>query len=184
MPALPRVVTPLTDGSIFIRPFEMADVAAVTRACQDREILKWTATIPWPYREEHASAWILTHDGLWERGEGAEFAITRAPAGDLVGAVGLRPIDWKNRKAVAGYWVAAWARNDGVATRALTLATGWAFQHGGLHMVELQTMMGNRASERVAEKVGFELDAIDSDAVHPIAEGQRFNVKRWALTRS
>ncbi len=177
------MVTPLTDGSIFIRPFEMADVAAVTAACQDREISKWTATIPWPYREEHASGWIRTHRGLWERGEGAEFAITKAPDGDFIGAVGLRPIDWKDRKAVAGYWVAAWARNEGVATRALTLATGWAFEQVGLQIVELQTMMGNRASERVAEKVGFDLDAIVSDAAHPIAEGQRFNVTRWVLTR-
>ena len=155
----------------------------MTAACQDREISRWTATIPWPYREHHASWWILTHGDLWDRGEGAEFAITRATAHDFLGAVGLRPIDWENREAVAGYWVAAWARNQGVATKALTLVTDWAFRRVGLEVVALQTMIGNRASERVAEKAGFDLVAILSEAEHPIAEGQRFNVKRWALRR-
>jgi RimJ/RimL family protein N-acetyltransferase len=157
------------------------DVAAVTAACQDREISRWTATIPWPYREEHASWWILTHGDLWDRGEGAEFAITRASTDDFVGAVGLRPIDWKNRTAIAGYWVAAWARKEGVATKALALVTDWAFQCVGLQVVELQTMIGNRASERVAEKAGFDLVATVSDAEHPLTGDQRFNVKRWAL---
>jgi RimJ/RimL family protein N-acetyltransferase len=180
VPALPQIATPLTEGSIFVRPFECGDIAAVTVACQDREISKWTATIPWPYREDHASGWIRTHTDLWERGEGAEFAITRAPTDDFVGAIGLRPIDWKSRKAVVGYWVAAWARNDGVATKALTLVTDWAFQDVGLEVVELQTMIGNRASERVAEKAGFDLLATTSDAQHPIAGGERFNVKQWA----
>jgi len=131
MPTLPRIATPLTEGSIFVRPFELGDVAAVTVACQDREISRWTATIPWPYREEHASWWILTHGDLWDRGEGAEFAITKAPTDDFLGAVGLRPIDLENRKAVAGYWVAAWARKEGVATKALTLVTGWPFSMSG-----------------------------------------------------
>jgi RimJ/RimL family protein N-acetyltransferase len=112
------------------------------------------------------------------------FRHPQAPTDDFVGAVGLRPIDWKNRKAVAGYWVAAWARNEGVATKALTLVTGWAFRHVGLQLVELQTMIGNRASERVAEKAGFDLVATVSDAEHPIAEGERFNVKRWTLRQA
>ena len=77
--------------------------------------------------------------------------------------------------------MAAWARNEGVATKALTLVADWAFQHVGLHVVELQTMIENSASERVAEKAGFDLLATVSDSGHPIAEGQRFNVKRWAF---
>jgi RimJ/RimL family protein N-acetyltransferase len=42
-------------------------------------------------------------------------------------------------------------------------------------------MIGNRASERVAEKAGFDLVATVSDAEHPLTGDQRFNVKRWAL---
>jgi RimJ/RimL family protein N-acetyltransferase len=87
-------------------------------------------------------------------------------------------------QAVAGYWVAAWARNEGIATKALTLVTDRAFQHVRLQVVELQTMIGNRASERVAEKAGFDLIEIASDAAHPIADGQHFNVKRWALRQA
>jgi RimJ/RimL family protein N-acetyltransferase len=111
-------------------------------------------------------------------GDGAEFAITRATSGEFLGAIGLRPIDWDRRTATAGYWVAAWARRQGVATRGLIMATRWAFHQVGLVAVELVTKIGNVASERVAEKAGFEMVGLDHEYV---AAGQRFDVKRWEL---
>ena len=166
-----------------LRPYTLDDVPEVTAACQDPEIARWTATIPWPYREDHARTWISSHGLLWENGEAAEFAITAAQDGQLLGSVGLR-LDWEDKTAVAGYWVAARARNRGVATRALRLATTWAFETLGLSAVELVTMIGNVASERVAERVGFEVVGEEPDFVHPDALQQRYRVKRWVLRRS
>ncbi len=47
----------LTDGHVALRPPELRDVPAITEACQDPEIGRWTR-VPWPYREEHARAWV------------------------------------------------------------------------------------------------------------------------------
>ena len=73
MPTLTPPEPPLTDGEIALRPYTLADVADVTAACQDPEISRWTAMIPWPYQEEHARGWIEGHGLLWETGEAAEF---------------------------------------------------------------------------------------------------------------
>jgi RimJ/RimL family protein N-acetyltransferase len=107
--------------------------------------------------------------------------VTAQGDGALLGAIGFRPFDWDRRSAVAGYWVASWARGRGVATRALRLGTTWALETIGLVTVELDTMIGNVASERVAEKAGFHLVDEISDYEHPTATGQRFHVKRWAI---
>jgi RimJ/RimL family protein N-acetyltransferase len=158
----------------------LADVEEVSAACQDPEISRWTAMIPWPYREEHAREWIAGHGLLWETGVAAEFAITAADHGELLGSNGLR-FDWPSNTAVAGYWVAAWARNRGVATRALRLSTTWALETFGLVAVELVTMVGNVASERVSEKAGFEMVGELQDYEHPIGPEHRYHVRRWLL---
>jgi RimJ/RimL family protein N-acetyltransferase len=54
-----------------------------------------------------------------------------------------------------GYWVAAPARGRGVATRAVRLLCAWAFAELPLARIQLHTLPGNEASERVAERAGF-----------------------------
>jgi len=180
VPTLTPPEPPLSDGEVVLRPYTLADVADVTAACQDREISRWTATIPWPYREEHAREWIEGHALRWESGEAAEFAVTTADDGALLGSNSLL-FNWPSNTAVAGYWVAAWARNRGVATRALRLSTTWALETLGLDSVELVTMVGNVASERVAEKAGFEMVGEIADYEHPMGPEHRYHVRRWLL---
>jgi len=180
VPTLARPDAPLTDGIVALRPFALDDVPAVTAACQDPEIARWTASIPSPYEEEHARSWIATHDSLWDQGEAAEFAVTAASDGHLLGSFGLRPLDWAHRTAGAGYWVVASERGQGVATRGLRLGAGWAHKVG-LVTVELVTMIGNRASERVAEKSGFHVVEEIEDYEHTMAPDQHYHVKRWLL---
>ena len=48
---------PLSDGVITLRSMTGADADAVTAACQDPEIPRWTR-VPVPYRRADALAWI------------------------------------------------------------------------------------------------------------------------------
>jgi len=155
----------------------MSDVGDVTAACQDQEISRWTDAVPSPYTEEHARTWISTHDGLWARGEIAPFAIVEANDGKFLGAMSL--IFSGDRPPGAGYWVARWGRNRGVATAALILVTQWGFDTLGLKSVSLATMLGNVASERVAEKAGFSFIGEISD-FRPLRNPERtYSVKNW-----
>src|SRR2546425_5575528 len=105
---------------IVLRPFRLDDVPDVTAACQDPEIVRWTASIPSPYEESHARAWIETHDDLRRDGLVFPFAVVE-PSDRLVGCISLIRRGLPPDRAAVGYWVAAWARNQRVATRALVV---------------------------------------------------------------
>ncbi len=183
--ALPAPTRPLSDGVVTLRRFTLEDVPAVTEACQDPEIPRWTAGIPSPYEEHHAREWIEMHDRFWNEEGHASFAFCDASSGTLFGSMALVEVDAVTRSATAGYWAAPWARNRGATTRALALMCAWAFESLGIDTVELMTLPGNIASERVAQKAGFEHagvleDYAPSRARNPAA---RVTVNQWVLPR-
>jgi RimJ/RimL family protein N-acetyltransferase len=71
----------------------------------------------------------------------------------------------------------------GATTRALHLLCRWAFDAVHLDAIELMTVVGNIASERVAEKAGFELaGTIDGYAPRgALVRGSEYEVKQWVL---
>ena len=154
MPALALPDPPLSDAFITLRGFESGDVPALTAACQDPEIPRWTL-VPSPYGADDARAFIDRSPEALATGRRAAFAIVGARTGELLGAVALTTIDWPKRAADIGYWLAADARGRGVATRAVELITGWAFETLGLERVELRIHTDNHASQAVAARAGF-----------------------------
>ena len=147
----------LRADDLWLRPWDEDDVAAVTAACQDPEIARWIPVIPSPYSEDDARAFIEQTRLNWELGEAYNFAIV-AESGELLGAIAIRILRFS--VGHIGYWVAAEARGRGVATNALTMLCRWAVDDLGLKRLELVTDPENRASQHVAEKVGFRREGI------------------------
>jgi RimJ/RimL family protein N-acetyltransferase len=168
----------IEDRELLLRPFRLDDVDAVTEACQDPEIPRWTAMIPSPYTAAHARSWINTHDHLRAAMEGFPFAVVEQPSDRLLGSIGLQQVR-PGGTCEVGYWVAPWGRNRGVATRALQLITDWAFTQVDVRTIDLVTMIGNVASERVAQKAGYVLVTQEAAYSHPGTFGRAFEVKRW-----
>jgi hypothetical protein len=108
---------PLSDGTVTLRELAVADVPAVTTACRDPEIVRWTTEIPEGYTEEHARGWIESAGAGWENGRG-EFAITerrrtRSPArlGSSSGKSGLLRlgIGWPRHSGAMVWRLGLWA---------------------------------------------------------------------------
>jgi RimJ/RimL family protein N-acetyltransferase len=170
----------MTDGVVTLRRFRLEDAGAVYEACQDSEIARWTATIPSPYPMEAATGWIGSHDALWSGGLHAPFAAVGAEDDRLLGSMTIR-LKPEDGHAVAGYWIAAPERGRGAATRALGLALEWVRDHSEVPQVVLRTMVGNVASERVAQKNGFTYIADEDNYTPTAGDGQVFHVKLWAI---
>jgi RimJ/RimL family protein N-acetyltransferase len=153
---MPRVLLPdppLGDGAIMLRPWSMADVPAVTVACQDSEIPRWTA-LPSPYEERHARDFIAA--GADDREVGRELALAIVGIdGGLLGSIGLASIDWEDHRGEIGYWVAREGRGRSVAARATRLLSRYALDTLGLERLELLTHPENKSSQRVAVKAGY-----------------------------
>jgi RimJ/RimL family protein N-acetyltransferase len=149
---------PLSDGVVMLRRLAETDIPAVTASVQDPQIPHWTR-VPSPYSEDDARQYVRHVEEAWRAGGEACLAIVDTQSGDLVGAIGL-VIEWQDKKAEIGYWVAASARRSGVATRAVHLLSCWAFSDLGLYRLEIVPDVENEASIAVARACGFAAEGV------------------------
>jgi [ribosomal protein S5]-alanine N-acetyltransferase len=154
MPAIPLPNPPLTDGEIVLRAWEPGDAPAVTAACQDPEIPRWTV-VPHDYTQRHAREFIS--GTATDLANGRELALAIVDGGDdrLLGALGISNFDWGDLKAEIGYWIVPEARRRGIGARATRLLAVWALTHLGLERLDLLVNPENEASQRLAERAGF-----------------------------
>jgi RimJ/RimL family protein N-acetyltransferase len=126
-----------------------ADTVAITDACQDPEIVRWT-TIPTPYtpRDAHAFVDALVGPG-WASDREYTWAIRRRGSTWLDGVVSLR-----TAHRDLGFWLAPGARGEGLMPEAVRAVVRWAFDRG-MADVYWECFVGNTASASTARKAGF-----------------------------
>ncbi len=172
---IPPPKPPLGDEVVALRPWTFDDVSAVTLACQDPEIPRWT-TVPMPYSEADARSWLesVTDRALEDQ---LNLAVTKTDDGSLIGSMGF----WIVKPGIGefGYWTAVEARGRGYTPRALRLCAKWVFEELNLPRLQLGTFPGNRPSERVAEKVGFVPEGVLRSYMDQ--RGERRDVRMWSL---
>lgn len=146
-------VPQLDDGVVALRPPAPSDVDAITEACQDPEIPRWTR-VPKPYTRDHAVEFVERSARTWKHGTDAPFVIVDASTGELLGAIGVHRLGGEDDGPEVGYWLKREARGRGLTTRALRLVSGWVCDELGVRL-RLQADVRNLASRRVAEKARF-----------------------------
>jgi [ribosomal protein S5]-alanine N-acetyltransferase len=139
----------LRDGEIILRPYTEADVPALTALCQDLEVQR-RIDLPAPYGATNALEYITRVE--------TTRAIVDVRSGELLGSIGWRIVDQENVQV--GYWIGSEFRRRGIATRALLLLSRWALTELGTGRVQLLAEPDNEASQRVAEKAGFEREGL------------------------
>ncbi len=142
-----------SDCRFLLRPWSLDDVDWAVAACQDDEISRWTR-VPSPYGRDEAVEFI--EHATATRADGSELHWVVEEPGHpepRVGAIGLIGIG--DHEAEGGYWVAAEARDRGVARAALAILVDHAFGDLGLSRVWLEILQGNTGSERAAVAAGF-----------------------------
>ncbi|MFI8196387.1 GNAT family N-acetyltransferase [Streptomyces sp. NPDC085942] len=153
-------VPSLSAGPDFVlRPWEMSDVPLVREASRDPYIPLVT-TVPAPYSDAAAEAFVRRQ---WERaatGAGYPFAVVRSRDRRPVGAIGLWLRELPEGRASLGYWLVPSARGRGVARAALRTVSGWALRDLGIPRLQLYIEPWNTASARVAEGAGFRREGL------------------------
>jgi RimJ/RimL family protein N-acetyltransferase len=145
----------LSDGVIRLRLPGDADVPRIVEACRDPEVARYT-TVPSPYQPSHTIEWMQRGLAGLASGTDVQTVITEASdSADVLGTMGLHDVNRNVGRCVAGYLVGPWARRRGVATRALRLLCGFAFDELRLARVEVTIEPDNVPSRATAETVGF-----------------------------
>ena len=151
---------PLTDGPTRLRPWRDTDLQSIVHACQDPDIVRWTR-VPARYGEADARSFLLARYDALHAGSTAPFAIVSADDDtQLLGSISLMRLAWQHARGEVGYWLAASARGQGHATRAVRLICAWGFDALRLERIDLLAATGNPASQHVAERAGFTREAV------------------------
>ncbi|MEV7341568.1 GNAT family N-acetyltransferase [Streptomyces sp. NPDC093544] len=131
------------------------DVSAWLRGLSDPEFQRWNTPLKIVRDIDGARESLRSRAEAAVDASGVSFCVTEADTGEVFGHIGVNEIDHVMRCARVGYWVLPDARGRQVATRALLVATSFAFTDLGLHRLELGHALGHDASCRIAERCGF-----------------------------
>jgi RimJ/RimL family protein N-acetyltransferase len=146
----------LTDGRIVIRQCGPKDAEAICEAVRESiaELVPW---MPWcsaDYDMSTCRPWLDGRAEAWAAGIEYDFVIIDPRTGRMLGGCGLNQINRTHNFANLGYWVRTSETGRGIGTAAARLVARFGFEQLGLTRLEIVVSVGNRASQRVAEKAG------------------------------
>jgi RimJ/RimL family protein N-acetyltransferase len=135
------------------------DVDAITAACQDPEVPRWT-TVPSPYTRKDGEDFVDLVAGWWADGVETVWAIRRD--GELAGMIGLHRITSHPHggEAEIGYWGTAAHRGLGIMGEAGRAVVDFAFEELGLARLSWRAVVGNVPSARTARGLGFRYEGM------------------------
>jgi RimJ/RimL family protein N-acetyltransferase len=151
---VPLPAPTLREPGLLLRPSRVEDADALTTACQDPEISRWTR-VPSPYTRANALEYIASSAS--DARDGAALGLLAFDdGGRLLGSISLLDLRAAPDYAEIGYWIAADARGRGIATRAVRLLTDCAQRELGRERVEIIVHRDNAASHAVPVRAGYE----------------------------
>lgn len=143
---------------LVLRPFRRRDAAAIHEAVKAsiQDLQLW---LPWASRDYSRSVsqhFVRDSISAWNEGRAFDFAVRRREDPDRhLGNVSIWYTSKQNAVAEVGYWVRSDETRKGICTEAVAHLLGIGFEDLRMHRITLRIAVGNRASERIAEKLGF-----------------------------
>lgn len=146
------VLPPLRGERVELRPLRRSDGHALDLILSDRRVTK---LLPPRVRREGGSHYVNRVLAEHLRGEGVPFVVVPLGSDEVIGQI--RFVTWSRteRRAEVGYFIRRRFWGRGYATDALRLICRFGFRSMALRRIEATVVVGNVASRRVLEHVGF-----------------------------
>jgi RimJ/RimL family protein N-acetyltransferase len=161
---------------IVLRLPSLGDVDGILPAFTDPE-LREAGNLP-AFDREALAASIEELPLLAEGGRLLALAAVDAKTNEVIGGGTLHHLDAERKIVEIGYFVLPHARRRGVATTIARLLAEHAFSLG-IERVAAYVNVGNRASERVAERAGFTREGVVRSMPKP--DGRRVDKTLFSL---
>ncbi len=138
------------------------------------EISKYLYEVPYPYKIDDALNFIKSSCNDFKSHKVINFAIDYKNKSEysnlLVGTIGIKDIDYINKKANIGYWIGKKYQNKGIATECIKLVVDYAFGILKLEEISAFVFPNNNSSIRVLEKNGFIKTTTQVNEYHPLSK--------------
>lgn len=139
--------------------------------------------LPWArmdYASGDTSAFIRDSVQAWKEDRAWDYSIRLLEdPGRHVGNVSLWTVSKLGKIAEIGYWVRSDETGRGICTEAVDRLLGEAFGSMGYHKVVLRIAVGNEASDRVADKLGFTKEGVLREEL--LIRGNWVDHSLWSL---
>jgi RimJ/RimL family protein N-acetyltransferase len=165
----------ITDGVVVLRELREGDRAVVLSTMRDTVVARWLNMPTAPGNRDFDSLLRVASEGR-ASGERFDYAVTEAGKDISLGAV------IASRRHRDNYEVAYLAREEGrgrgLMTRAVCLLCNWLLDEG-VGRIELRTHPDNEASQRLAERAGFQREGVERQSIW--LHGERQDAVLWSL---
>lgn len=146
---------------IVLRPFTDADVPRIVEACSDARSKHWLSTLPSPYTEDSARAYLDTMPPAESVAHRVAWCGADPDTDLLLANIAIFDLGGDDPSAgEIGFWTHPGARGRGMMTEAVGLVVEHALtpltDSGlGLRRLQLLAAAGNAASGHIARRTGF-----------------------------
>jgi ribosomal-protein-serine acetyltransferase len=146
-----------------LRRFSRRDSSALNEAIRISlpDLNEW---LPWArtdYESGDAGAFIRDSLQAWKEARAWDYTIRlRDNPTRHIGNISIWTVSKSGKIAEIGYWIRSDETSKGICTEAADALLAEAFGAMGFHKVIMRIAVGNDASHRVAEKLGFTRDGI------------------------
>ncbi len=157
----PTIPSHIETDRLTLRPPRESGAEAIIEAIAESraELGPWMAWAPSMRESGHAREFIRRTQGNWAAGEDFGFSIVRREDGRLLGGTGLHAPNWAVPSLEIGYWMRTSEVGKGYVREAVTALTRVGFGQLGLRRMAITCAATNARSRRVAEAVGYRLEA-------------------------
>lgn len=160
---------------IRLREYTTADIEPLLALANNKKVSRYLIdTFPYPYTRADAEWWITA-------GTTADGAVPRVIEyqGEFIGSVGITlQSGWRDHLAEIGYWLGEPYWGQGIATDVVQMMTEYAFSDLKLQKLYAPILAPNKASMRVIEKCGYELEGVLKREVYK--DGQYYDIHHYA----
>lgn len=139
--------------------------------------------LPWArmdYTTVDTTSFIRDSTQAWKEDRAWDYSIRlKKDPGTHVGNISMWTVSKLGKIAEIGYWVRTDRTSRGICTEAVDRLLEEAFTAMGYHKVVLRIAVGNDASDRVAEKLGFTREGILREEL--LIRGNWVDHSLWSL---
>lgn len=142
-----------------LRKWQESDVDSVAYYCNNKKIAdNLRDGFPFPYTQEHAEYFVKT---CMEADDNKDLYFAIDVGGKAVGSIGIFKKDGAFRNTgELGYWLGEEYWGKGIMTEAIKRICKIGFEKLDIVRIYAEPFSHNKASQRVLEKAGFELEGV------------------------